>query len=887
MLKKLGIYLKNKLLTIEFFFLFIALIGFFYILPPSLDFGDQSSNGIVFQKNLINYQKVKKNFNGNFEDYFRQQYVAFHGDKISSFNSFEDYWLDPDLKLTRYLNASQHQVFVLSKLSELTIYYLSFGVFNVESSLKVLGFIIFVLTFIYAIKLGTLLKDKKFGLILAVLAISNIYFNQITRSMLFPFLTFYPLLFFTSFYYLLHVHLKKNKKKICSLLGLSISVAFCFINGYSNTNVFLLGLVFVFFLGFFIYLKIFKNAKYASLSLYEYLSIFFSSLLIIIITTAVWSNLLGQHLFFILDKILHDRIWGLFFAGQGTATIDFISDFWKIPYYLSNAFEVLFFSSKLRIGPHEASFLNDFSFLNFIEGILLFLGIYHFCKNIRSKSLINYFLIVLAVFFLFQLFSHPGNYVIVSRITFNFYFITVFFIAYGLSKIKRFSLVILLGSLLININIFNTQFVSLFDESLQQMSGLHELRELYKDEISKDNNLFLYDHNIHRNGYEYHIDLISLLEGKIDYEITDNFFNTNYIDSLSSFKDFLKQGFYENIYVVQPVGVIQIGKSIRGMVKNFHYHDRKRSPWFSTYDPYKIIRNRRGSPTFFVYKFERDYSYYTIELEDNKKFYQIDFEEKEKIDYIDFPGSLESVEIELDGNKLKLDFSQLSFDRFHFDFGKNSIIDIYNNFHYGNKISNIKESNAKLTHTGKDMLGAARVDLFDPAVGNRADVLFEYLVGFPIEKVHIVIPFVFYNDQFLGNEFTVSYKTDDNDAWKDMSSRKSDRSLRPTDYNFFVMPNPAYNIGNNYSFFEVLNLDSKTDKLFINYKIVATSPPSVRPYSLSYLPEDTFNFLEFEVDTSEYKKYKGIETDSLKISVEFKEEQKQDPHNLISIGIQE
>lgn len=889
MFKKLGIYLRKKVFKVEFLFLFIALIGFYCILPPSLDFGDQSSNGLVVQKILIDYQKDRKNFNGNFEDYFKQRYVSFHGDKIFSFNSYETYGLDPKLKLNAYLDPTNHLVFVLSKLSELAIYYLSFALFNIEVSLKLLGLIIFILTYVYAIKLGTLLKDKKFGLILAVITTSNIYFNQLARSMIFPFLTFYPLLVFSSFYYLLHVHLQKNKNRTRSLLGLSISVAFCFINAYPHTNFLLLGLLGIFFLGFFIYLKFFKNEKYTLLSLREYFFAALFSFSIVFITTAIWSNLLGQNLFYAFNKILHDRVWGLIFLHQPFVATSFIpiSGFWKIPYYFINAFEVLFISSRLHFGPHEASFLNDLSFLNPLEGIFFFLGLYYLFKNIRSKSVINYWLIILGVFSFWQLFSHYLNYLTVSRITYNFYFTAILFVAYGLSNIKKLPLVILLASLLININKFNTKFVSLFDESLQQMSGLHQLRELYQNEISKGNNLFLYDYNLYTGGYEYHIDLISLLEGKIDYDLTGNFFKANYIDSLSAFKQFLKQGLYENVYIVQPVGVIQFGKELRGPVKAFHYVDRKSSPWFSTYDPYKVIKNRRGSPTFFVYKFSGDYPYYTTKLENNKNSYQVDFEGKEKVKYIDFPGGLKSIEIEFIENiKLKLDFGKLSFDRFHFDFGKNSIIDVYNNFNYGDELANIIKNEAKLTHGDQDWWGIARVDLFDP-VNNPSNVLFEYQMGFPIEKVHLVIPFVFYNDQSLQNELVVSYKTAENNSWKKLASRESNRSMQITDYNHLAMPGSyglVYNTNNNYSFFRVLNLNSKTTQLFVDYKISAFTPPAVRPYSLTYFPEDTFNFLEFEVDTSEYKEYKEIETESLKINVEFKESQKENPHNLISIG---
>ena len=122
----------------------------------------------------------------------------------------------------------------------------------------------------------------------------------------------------------------------------------------------------------------------------------------------------------------------------------------------------------------------------------------------------------------------------------------------------------LLLSLLLNIKIFNQSFVREFDESLQGFSGLYELRQLYKDEISRGKNLFVYNYDLFRNGFEHHIDLITHLKGQVDYEVARNFFSPNFIDSLASFQEFLNQGYYEHVYFLEPVVIPQVGRQLRG-----------------------------------------------------------------------------------------------------------------------------------------------------------------------------------------------------------------------------------------------------------------------------------------------------------------------------------
>ena len=47
--------LRDKLKRTEVVLLLLLVVGFFCIFPPSLNYGDHSSWGIVFQENLINF----------------------------------------------------------------------------------------------------------------------------------------------------------------------------------------------------------------------------------------------------------------------------------------------------------------------------------------------------------------------------------------------------------------------------------------------------------------------------------------------------------------------------------------------------------------------------------------------------------------------------------------------------------------------------------------------------------------------------------------------------------------------------------------------------------------------------------------------------------------
>jgi len=617
-------YLKKKTFKAEIIFLLILIVGFFCILPPSLNYGDHALGGLLFQETLINYRKAKNNYKGNFNEYFEDCLKAFHREKLQQQDVYSTYGLTPKGEVSSILNPTHYSVFILSRLSQLFLHFLSFGRLDVETCLMIFGLLIFILSYIYAYKLGKLLSDRRFGLILAVMATSNIYFNQLVRSMLFPFVTLYPLLFFASFYYLLLSHRIQNKFNWWPLLGLSISLSFCFLNGYPNTNVVLLELLIGVFIILAIHIKIFKTADYKFLSMYQYGFIVFTSIMLVFLISGLWSKLLGQHFFYGINNILHDRIWGLVLQGKSLSNLTITNEFTfrQIPKITRDVLRVLFISSKGHISPHEATFLQDLAFFNIVESVMFILGIIFTFRNILSKKIVNHLLLFLGVFFVFRIATNSINAGIIGRYTYDFYFITLFFAAYGLnqliklpilkngSNINRIFYLILTISLFWNAFVFNNKFVWLFGEELNKSFGVYQLRKLYLSEMAKDNNLIIHDYYLLPHGYLYHINNISLLEYKTDYEIFAKLFV--YSDTLCSreaFDSFMQTKSYKNVYFIFPTGPYRRGYEVH-IEPNYNPPDvEKFAPFINLSEPYRIIKNRKGEPTFWIYKFSKSQKY--------------------------------------------------------------------------------------------------------------------------------------------------------------------------------------------------------------------------------------------------------------------------------------
>jgi len=277
--------------------------------------------------------------------------------------------------------------------------------------------------------------------------------------------------------------------------------------------------------------------------------------------------------------------------------------------------------SNLASSHLVARFTIDFYF------VTVFIAAYGFYKfsSIRLASIKkflpqSYFLIAGIFFFLLGRYTPGFSFLIIFIAFYILARVVVFnFLApkFNLSKrlifLKQGRLdwrsvyLVLVISLLLNIYRFNAKFVWQFDEGLNQSFGVYQLKQLYRNEIENKYNLIIYDYTMFPHGYLYHIDLFALLEGQTEYEIFDKVFKTGVVDSEESFKRFVKESHYENIYVILHTGLYRLGIEIM-YEPNYDFHPTlaAKAPYFKDYKPYMIIRNRRGTPTFWVYKFTKE-----------------------------------------------------------------------------------------------------------------------------------------------------------------------------------------------------------------------------------------------------------------------------------------
>ena len=85
-----------------------------------------------------------------------------------------------------------------------------FPFLSAEISVQIFIIICFVLNFLFHYKFGSVLINKKFGLILSIIASSNIYFNILNRSFAIIPMAINPLLTAISFYLLVKLFKKRK-----------------------------------------------------------------------------------------------------------------------------------------------------------------------------------------------------------------------------------------------------------------------------------------------------------------------------------------------------------------------------------------------------------------------------------------------------------------------------------------------------------------------------------------------------------------------------------------------------------------------------------------------------------------------------------------------------
>ena len=875
---------KNTLIFGLLFF------GFFLIFPQRGNFGDDANMYLMFQSNIIEY--VESENKEPFFEYLKNKHSEFHKDHLADPEEKNHYKLFGMYGLLTAPVQDFNVSMVLSRVIEFTLYHVFLKKLDIEQCIVLYIFIIFLATFVYAFKFGSELLNKNFGIILAVIVVSNIYYAQLNRTFLLSHIAVYPLLFLMSFYYLFSLHNSKNKKKGPLIVGLSIAFALAFLNGYPNTNFVLIGLLGTFFTFLVLFPGLNEN-KYKLINIKNYVYIFILAVILVLLISGIWSILLGYDFFYALKVIFRTRTWGMVLEGNAVS-YSVIADY-NAKYLfekISALLRLLFTESNYIIGPHEPSFLLHLNFLNYFEKVFLLAGVLFWIKNIRNKNLVNLFLSFVFIFFWIRGISHKsvGH---IGRTEFDYIFCVLFFVAYGCYSIFQHFIKFypdsskisnrlfqpemalysfLMVEIVLNSFIFNYYYVYKYNESLGLHNGAYQLRKLYRNEIANKNNFIVLDF-MQPGYYKYHIDNISLLQGDINYFSIEKFIE-EYKDP-ERFIDFLRENSNSSYYFIFPNNVETVAKAkyrndIRASIARLYKH-------ISLYDYYKVIKDRRGIPIYYVWKISFDNSFNYLTLNDKQSTYVINLEDDEALKFLDFPSNVKAVSLESAETTLNLDFSKTYFKKFHYSFDDKSIVEVFNNFDSDDKFSNIINNEAQVVHEQQHNYYGVRVDMLE-AAGSAANVDFQYNFGVPINSIYLNVPFLFFNDKNLFNSFSVLMKNNQKEPWSKIYQKISNGTMLISDHKQFELfdifaKQYSMSLGpHTINTFNGLVDGGSSSQIFIRYQI-KNYKKSVRPLTMTWHEESSPNQLIFNVDTSQQKDFLSLvnHVGRLKLTFEFKE----------------
>ena len=876
----------------------LLFIGFFLIFPQRGNFGDDGNIFIIFQSNVIEY--VESENKEPFFEYLKNKHSEFHKNHLADPEEKNHYKLFAMYGLLTAPIQDFNINILFSRVVEFSLYHIFLKKLDIEQCIVVYSLIVFLATFVYAFKFGSEVLDENFGIILAVIVVSNIYYAQLNRTFLMSHIAVYPLFFLMTFYYLFSLHNSKHQKKGHFLIGLSIALAFSFLNGYPNTNFVLIGLVGTFFIFFVLFAGLNKN-KYKLINIENYVYTIILAVILVLLISGVWSILLGYEFLYALKVIFRTKTWGMVFEGNLAhgILVDYNANY--LFEKVSAIIRSLFTEPNYIIGPHEPSFLLHLNFLNYFEKIFLVAGLLLWLKNIRNRTLINLFLSFIFVFFWVRGISHKSG-GIIGRTEFDFIFCALLFVGYGYYGISQYLIKFLQDSsrkssrilqpgitlyafliieIAVNSFIFNYYYVYKYNESLGLHNGAYQLRKLYRNEISNRKNFLVLDF-MQPIYNKYHIDNISLLQGDINYLSIKKFLEK--FKDPEHFLDFLRENPDSNYYFVFPNNVetvanAQYRNDIRASLARLYKH-------ISLHDYYKVIRDRRGVPIYYVWKMSHDNVFNYLTLNDNQSTYTINLNDGEKLKFLDFPSNVKSVTLESAETNLKLDFSKTYFKKFHYSFDDKSLAEVFNNFDNNDKFSNIINKEARVVHENQHNYFGVRVDFLEPTKP-VSNVDFQYDFGSPVKSVYLNIPFLFFNDMNLVNSFGVFIKNNQKESWKKIYQKISNGSMLISDHKQFElfdvfakqrsMPLGPHTINT----FNGIVPGGRSSRVLIRYQM-KVSKKFVRPFSMTWHEESSPNQLIFNLDTSQDKNFLSLVNNAgqLKLIFEFRENMKPKYSNL-------
>jgi len=637
---------------VSIFFLVLLFIIFFSgLLNHSGEYGDQATENIFYQVVLDDFQKEKFD-EETFKDFVKRKNQSTYRKQIED-KSFQRYGLAENAPIS--LLWGPENVKALHRLAYFTIDKILMGGSKYESLFHYYSLILLVLTFFIFFKLGQLILDFRYGIILASLISSNIYFLQLLYSSLEPQLNIYPFLLGLGLYSIFKYC--KHKSKYSYLL-LALTFGLSFLNGYPNTQLVLPSIIFLTS-----FLIIFVNKERTSTLLgYLLLSLIFG-VAIYVFLAGIYGLLMGEGWFYHSSLFLI-RINAIINGTAISSDIgnqNFLVLFFEV---LDRIATLLFFGDRYIHAPHQPGMLLMKPFLNNYESLFLisFLFILLYKKH-QLNSNIKILLITVLIVFLLRALTNDNKMIDKDSIDyFLLLYIPISYSVYFLSrfipkiKVSSFSiitsaretfritrkvfpvsslniftflkipfyvfqektilehnkfrlnvvLILILGSLFSNLNAHRTDFLETENEHLQEFSGFSELREYIKNNVS-ENDLVVFNYS---HGYE-----------NIFYRL--NFFNTSpYLMTLNDlskeyktkkeFDEFVKNKDFNKIFFIEQGSEFVFSKHVDSRGQSFHVEASNK--FFDFIYPQLEIKNKRNIGSYRVYEHSKRRKFERIKL---------------------------------------------------------------------------------------------------------------------------------------------------------------------------------------------------------------------------------------------------------------------------------
>ncbi len=516
---------------------------------------------------------------------------------------------------------------------------------DARDNAKILILIIFTLTFIFSYLFGKELINRNFGIIIAVITTSDLYFNALNRSFGIIPIAIHPLLFYLSFFFLLKLTNCKEYKKFFFGFMLGVAISLNIFNGYPNTSI-ILNLVIILYLFFFFLgsnLKLFK--KVFPIRIIDMFVVFLSACLSLFFLSSIYGIYVrGDSIFYFLSNL-------------DTRIINFI-DYWHWrkhvaqiePDYINNfltSLKSLYIPNIYQFHVHEQLFVFHLDFINNFEKIFLALSIPLIFYKIKIYKVSFYFFLPLLMIFIVFMTVFESN-LSISRGNYHFYSLAYIFISFSIYKfskiiflyreifldksnifltnflysVKYFSkistnnnsstkfvkkinlnviiLVIILPIAFQNLYQLNKNFIRDYQSNLSGFFGLNEINNFFEEEKLSEDDLVFFDFK-----RQSPINIQRLNNYNDDYKFEFFSYFEKYFENLDNINDFLKEG---NIYVVKKV-TSKISKITNTEHELMFITSPDLLNIFPMTSPVKIIKNYDKSIAYIIYKFKKDSIY--------------------------------------------------------------------------------------------------------------------------------------------------------------------------------------------------------------------------------------------------------------------------------------